>query len=698
MRSIRAVTPAETLPQLVLTLGVAVVAALFVGFLRLPAVAGFMLAGAVIGPAGFALVKDLHAVELLSEIGVILLLFTIGLEFSLERLRRIARLVAIGGTLQVGLTTIIAVVVSVSVGFSVARGVFFGFLTALSSTAIVLRGLSERGEIDAPHGRFTIGALIYQDLAVIPMMLMIPILARLDGGVDVDVAATAAEIGVALGKAAVFVVVALVAGRYVVPIALRQIDRAKSREVFLIAILVMCAGVAVLTAMVGLSLALGAFLAGVLLADGAWGQRAMSNVIPLRDLLTTMFFLSLGMLFDAGVVIAHPFVVGALFCAMFLGKGLIATLACLAMRFPARVAWLAGVGLAQFGEFGFVLAREGHKAGLLGSEGPALLSAGLLTMFVTPLAMRLGPHVTAGTRLLRPLERLLGARGVDEAKSSHSRPLTGHVIIGGYGVGGHLVSGAMRELGVPYIVLDLDAETVRQAPVGEPVFLGDVASAEALEHARVQVAGAVVLLLADMGAARSAIAEVRAQNKTVPIVVRARRLDEHGELRRLGATDVVSEELEGGIETLARVLRTRGTPANQLSRLIRHAREGFGDTARRIALPRNKKGELDALAQLKVESVHVPVGSPAIGDVCPHADGVLCIAIKRGPLLIEAPTHEVLAADDVVFLVGARDAAYAVAAAIDPAVGDPRQRHSPASMPPPTSPPAAAPPAAPTDA
>jgi CPA2 family monovalent cation:H+ antiporter-2 len=442
----------------------------------------------------------------------------------------------------------------------------------------------------------------------------------------------------------------------------------------------MCAGVAVLTAMVGLSLALGAFLAGVLLADGAWGQRAMSNVIPLRDLLTTMFFLSLGMLFDLEVVLDRPLVVAALFAAMFLGKGLVATLACLAMRFPSRVAWLAGVGLAQFGEFGFVLAREGQKVGLLGNEAGAILSAGLLTMFVTPVAMRLGPHVTAGARLLRPLERLLGAKGVDEVQSTHARGLQQHVIIGGYGVGGRLLANALRQLQIPFVVLELDADTVRTAPAGEPVFLGDVASAEALEHAHVHQAAAVVLLLTDAGATRNAIAEIRAVARTVPIVVRARRLSEHEELRRLGATDVISEELEGGIETLARVLRSRGTPANQLSRLVRSAREQLGDTARRIGMPRNRLGELEALAGLKVESVAVPVDSPAIGDACPQARGVVLLAIRRDGDLIEAPGEVPLRAGDVVYLVGDRDASYGIAAAIDPGVGDPRARLAPSGQ------------------
>jgi CPA2 family monovalent cation:H+ antiporter-2 len=670
-------SPAETLPQLVLVLGVALVAALLVGFLRLPAVAGFMLAGAVIGPAGLGLVGDPHAVEMLAETGVILLLFTIGLEFSLERLKTIARLVAIGGALQVGLTTLVAVVVARLFGESIPRGVFLGFLVALSSTAIVLRGLSERKETDAPHGRFTIGALIFQDLCVVPMMLLIPILAETDKSGSVDLVDTGGDLVLALGKAALFVVVALFAGRFVVPPLLRRVDAARSREVFLIAVLVMCAGVAILTALVGLSLALGAFLAGVLLADGSYGQRAMSHVLPLRDLLTTVFFLSLGMLFDMRVIRDHPEVVAGLFAAMFLGKGLIATLACLAMRFPARVAWLAGVGLAQFGEFGFVLAHEGQAAGLLHDEDArALLTAGLLTMFVTPLAMRIGPHVTAGARLLGPLERLLGARSVEDAASAGATALSGHVIIGGYGIGGHMLAAALRQLGVPYIVLDLDADAVRRAPADEPVFLGDVTSHEALEHARIADAAAVVLLLTDGAASRQAIAEVRSMSASIPVVVRARRLSEHTELRTLGASDVVSEELEGGVETLARVLRLRATPANVLSALVRAARETHGETARRISLPRNKKSEIDELADLKVESVAVPEGSPAVGAPLPRTDAVV-IALRRGATLIEAPREIVLAVGDVLYVVGGRPAAYALAAAIDPRVGDPREASAP---------------------
>ncbi|MCC7110913.1 MAG: cation:proton antiporter, partial [Deltaproteobacteria bacterium] len=236
------------LPQLVVLLGVGVAAALAVALLRLPAVTGFMVAGALIGPAGFALVKDPHSVELLAEIGVILLLFTIGLEFSLERLKRIGKLVAVGGTLQVGLTTAAVTLGATALGYSAARGVFFGFLMALSSTAIVLRGLGERGESDAPHGRFTIGALIFQDLCVVPMMLLVPVLAgQAEEG-------PALGIALAMGKAALFIVVTLVAGRFLMPRLLARVDAARSREVFLLAVLVVCAGIATLTASFGLSL------------------------------------------------------------------------------------------------------------------------------------------------------------------------------------------------------------------------------------------------------------------------------------------------------------------------------------------------------------------------------------------------------------------------------------------------------------
>ena len=650
------------LPQLVVLLGVGVAAAVAVALLQLPAVTGFMVAGALIGPAGFALVKDLHSVELLAEIGVILLLFTIGLEFSLERLKRIGKLVAVGGTLQVGLTTLAVTLGAMAFGYSAARGVFFGFLVALSSTAIVLRGLGERGESDAPHGRFTIGALIFQDLCVVPMMLLVPVLAgQAEEGPVLGIA-------LAMGKAALFIVVTLAAGRFLMPRLLARVDAAKSREVFLLAVLVVCAGIATLTASFGLSLALGAFLAGILLSDTAFGHRAMAHVLPLRDLLTSVFFLSLGMLFDVGVFRTDGLLVAALFCALFFGKGLIATLAGLAMKFPARVAWLAGVGLAQFGEFGFVLAKDGERAGLItADESRVLLAAGLLTMFVTPLSMRLAPHVTAGARLLRPLERLLGVRSIDEADETPGGKLSGHVIVAGFGLGGQMLVRSLKELELSHLVLDMDAESIRRGTAeGVPIYSADVTSDEALQHAHFQEAAALVLLISDMAATRQAVSVARALSTTVPIIVRAHRYADVEGLRALGANEVISDELEGGVEVLARVLRLRGTPINVIGPQVRRARDDRAgvDPARRFVIPRPRLGSIADLAELKVQPVVVSADMSAVGKTLTDLalrsqSGAQVLAVRRGEALVDdIDPMQPLRAGDILYLAGTRENVY----------------------------------------
>lgn len=647
------------LPELVLILGAGVLAAVAVAFLRLPAVAGFMLAGAVVGPHGLGLVGEGKVVEVLAEIGVVLLLFTIGLELSLEGLRRIWRYLAIGGALQVGLTTLIAVLISSAFGEPLARGVFFGFLVALSSTAIVLRGLTERGEMDSPHGRFVVGALIFQDLCIVPMMLLVPILGGHGEG------HIAVNISLALLKAAAVVTVTLVAGRLLVPRVLARVESAKSQEIFLIAVLVVCTGIALTTAYFGLSLALGAFLAGMLLAESDFGHRAMANVLPLRDLLTSLFFLSLGMLFDPAALKDAPLVVALLFVALFFGKGLIATLASLAMRFPARVAWLAGVGLAQFGEFGFVLAKEGTAVGLLDDEeSRILLSAGLLTMFVTPLSMRLAPHVTAGAVLLRPLERLLGARGIDEPEPQHAS-LKGHIVIAGYGLAGQTLSTALKELGIRYLVIDLGYDNVRAArELGEPVYYGDATHDEALLHAGVRDAEALVVLITDVAGTRQAVAAARKLAPQLPILARARRLDEVHKLREIGASDVVSEEAEGGIEMLARVLRVKGTPVNVLGPLVQAARDRVGHSARDAVFRRSRIGELRDLDGLKVEPVLVTHGMSAVGETLVSLDlrsksGASVVALRRqGRLLEDVPPGLPFEEGDLLYLAGQRESVY----------------------------------------
>ena len=542
------------LPELVVILLVGVVASLLLSKLRLPSTAGLLLAGAIVGPFGLGLVKESKAIEVLAEVGVVLLLFTIGLEYSLERFVRIARLVVFGGSLQVFFTGAMAFGLARALDFSVAQSIFFGFVFALSSTAIVLRGLAERGETDAPHGRFIVGVLIFQDLCVVPMVLIIPILAGTAGE------GVALPLAVALGKAVAVVVGTLVVARVVVPRFFRLVDGARSREVFLLAVLGICIGTAWLTSLAGLSLALGAFLGGMVVAGTQFGHRAMGEILPLRDVFTAVFFVSMGMLFDAHVALTEPLLVLSLTLAFVLGKAVLATIAALAMRFPARVAVIAGFGLAQFGEFGFVLVQVADRAGLVqtGDIQP-LLAAGIVLMFLTPVLMQVSPHIRAGEILLRPLERLLGARGADEVKD-HEVGLCDHVIVVGYGVAGRLVAQALRRSGIPYVILELNSDTVRKASLGgEHIYYGDISSAEALLHAGVKEARAVVVLINDPTAARRGLETLKTAAPDVPVLMRTRYLGEQHGLEGL-VTDLVYEEVEAGVEMLARVLRRFSIP------------------------------------------------------------------------------------------------------------------------------------------
>lgn len=626
--------------------------------LRLPTVAGLLFSGALVGPFGFKLVHSIHSIEILAEIGVVLLLFTIGLEFSLSRLKSIFRQVALGGLIQVGLTTAVTAFVAWKLGEPAGRCIFYGFVFALSSTAIVLRALAERRELDAPHGRFIVGTLIFQDLCVVPMVLIVPMLGATSGGAD-----SASLIGIALGKAAVVVVLTILVARLIVPRALGWVAASRSREVFLLAVLALCIGTAWLTAKAGLSLALGAFLGGMIVADTDYGHRAMGDMLPLRDAFVSLFFVSLGMLFDIRVVAEKPLLVALLLVGFLIAKGFLATMAAFAMRFPARVAWLAGVGLAQFGEFGFVLCRLGESTGVIDAEATRpLLAAGIVSMFLTPVFVRVAPHLTAGQRLLAPLEKLIGVRSIDEADSGDEHGLSDHVVIAGFGVAGRLVGRALSTCNIPYVVLELNADTVRKArAAGERVYYGDATSEEALGHAHLEKARALLLLMNDPDASKRVVDTARRVAPGVRILMRARYLLEKQQLLDMGATDVVAEEVEGGVEILARLLRWLDAPRNIIEDRIDDARASTQTTERNLKIPRRSLEEQGGLADLKIDSALVTPTSPAAGRSAAALDvrrttGALIIAIRRdGKLLDQFDPNNPFVTGDVVYLAGTTD-------------------------------------------
>jgi CPA2 family monovalent cation:H+ antiporter-2 len=476
-------------------------------------------------------------------------------------------------------------------------------------------------------------------------------------------------------KAAAVVVGTIAVSRFVVPRALGWVDASRSREVFLLAILGICIGTAWLTSLVGLSLALGAFLGGMVVADTEYSHRAMGDILPLRDAFVSLFFVSLGMLFDPRVVLEHPVLVGALLLGFLLGKGLLATIAALAMRFPSRVAWLAGVGLAQFGEFGFVLARMAQANGVVDEQAvKPLLAAGIASMFLTPLLVRAAPHVRAGERLLAPLERVIGVRSIDEAAVAHGS-LEKHVVLVGYGVAGRSAARALAACEEPFIVLEMNADNVRRGKAdGMPVYYGDATSEEALGHAHLAEARLLVLLINDPQAAKRVVDTVKRVAPDLPVLMRTRYLLEREGLFAMGARDVVAEEVEGGVEVIARMLRWLEIPRNVIEERIHEVRADTQTTERRLTVPRTALRDVHGLDELKIESALVREGSRAAG-MSPIAlrlrseTGALVVGVRRGETLLEKPDPTVpFEPGDVVYLVGTTDAVRRALGLFDPRI------------------------------
>ncbi len=600
----------DILEDVVVIVSIGAVMATLLSRFRLPTAAGLLLTGALIGPYGFSLLKSADSIQLLAEVGVILLLFAIGLEFSLKQIAVMARQVALGGFLQVLLTVLGTVGVAMAVGASLEKALFFGFVVSLSSTAIVLRDLSDRGEIDAPHGRFVVGVMVFQDLCVVPMMLLIPLLAHQG---KADGAGVWSFLPALLGSLA-FVVAFFVVARFLLPRLLASIDRTRSRDVFLMAVLGLCFGIAWLTSQMGLSLALGAFMGGMAIADTRYHHRASGLILPLRDIFMSIFFVSLGMLFDGRAVLGRPGVVALLVLGFVFGKAILATLAAMVIGIPARVAWLAGVSLSQFGEFGFVLATVAEGAGLVSSpEIRELMCAGIISMFLTPLTMRLAPALSTGAKILEPLEKLLGVKGVAKLEE-HGEKLADHVVLVGFGLGGKEISGALTQLGLPYVVLELNAETVKRASAdGVPIYYADITTPETLKLAHVETARAVAILINDPQAAKRAIGTIRRLAPEVPILLRTPYLMYRDELRSLGATELVFEDLEGAVEMLTRVLRCFGTPRNVIADQVALVRDRTHRSDRTFAIPRRRLGEERDLDEMKIEKVLITRESHARG-------------------------------------------------------------------------------------
>ncbi|MGB9863253.1 MAG: cation:proton antiporter [Candidatus Saccharicenans sp.] len=617
--------------------------------LKIPAVVGFLITGVLLGPGGIGLVRDLRVINAVAEIGVMMLLFIIGIEFSLERLQRIQRYFWLGGGLQVLLTILAVALVSRFLGAKIEESIVYGFLVALSSTAVVLKLLADKKQLDAPHGQISLGILIFQDMALVPMLAIIPLLANLK---SVSILALGSRFFLSLAAvAAVFFL-----ARKVMPPIISLIVRTRIKEIFLLSALFACLGMAYLTSSLGLSLALGAFLAGVIISESSYSLQVVSDILPFKDVFNSLFFVSIGMLLDTRVAWHLRWQVLAVVAGIILLKIAVVYLTVRLLRFTSRVSLLAGLGLAQVGEFSFVLAGVCQDNDLLaGPPFQVFVASSVLTILATPLLMEFGPRLVEKIR-----ER--GMPGGRLALATiESASLQEHVIIAGFGLNGRNLARVLKETGIAYVILEINPDTFRSAcQAGEPVIFGDASSQVILQEAAISRARALVLAISDPAAARRAVSQARRLNPELFIIVRTRFASEIEELYSLGANDVIPEEFETSIEIFVRVLEKYHLPRNIINtqvQIIRGERYGILRGARSSSRRLTEK-IYDYLEAGVVETFLVPEDSWINGKTLGEIDlrgktGVTVIAVVRNEKTHSGPGADFrLEARDILVLVG----------------------------------------------
>lgn len=575
--------------------------------LRLPTLVGFMLTGVVIGPYGLGLIRELEVIEVLAEIGVILLLFTIGMEFSLKRMMEMKRLVFIGGGLQVAFTITAVCVAALLFGSATNQAVFYGFLFTLSSTAIVLKSYVERAEIDAPHGRAGIGILLFQDLSIIPLIILIPLLGGQKSASFYGVATT-------LGTAALAIVLIVVASRKFVPFLLKHIVALRSPEVFILTVVLLCLGTSWLASHFGISLALGAFVAGMVLSESEYSHQIVADILPFRDIFNSLFFISIGMLLSLASLSENLTTVLLYVGLLIAGKALIILTVISLLGYSLRVSLMTALGLAQVGEFSFVLAKVGIADGLMDAvEYQRFLAASIISMIATPFLISLAPRIGyfAQTFFKARQEDAAIHDTLTTAQMSEAR----HVVIVGYGLNGKNLARVLKSVEVPYIVLEMNAETVANAKsTGERIYFGDATRREVLMHVCINQASVLVLAISDPTATRHTVYQAREINPDLHIIVRTRYLSEMADLMALGADEVIPEEFETSIEIFSRVLHKYGVSRLLVQKQIDIIRgEGY-EMLRSNSFPAFEMKQLsDALGTVSSETVVVEKDFPAVG-------------------------------------------------------------------------------------
>jgi monovalent cation:H+ antiporter-2, CPA2 family len=533
--------------------------------LRLPLLVGYVAAGVLIGPhtAGPTVVQ-VHDIELLAEIGVALLLFSLGLELSFRDLQPVRRVALIGGPIQILATAAVgAWAAAKALHMPVSEAIWFGAMLSVSSTAVVLKMLSAAGVTSTLASRVMIGLLVVQDLAVVPMLVILPQLG--------DVNRLFGNLTRALGLAAALIVAVVILGTWLLPKLLRLVLRWGSRELFLVSVVAIGVGVGYAAQSVGLSFALGAFIAGLVLSESEFSHQALSDVVPIRDIFGLLFFVTVGMLLDPAYAWSHAGRIAAVVALTFVGKALILGALARSFGYVNMAPWIIGLGLSQIGEFSFVLARSGVASGLLSKPTYDLaLTCTVLTMALSPAVSSLAlPLGRAASRSRKPLP------SPEPVELPDHRPHD-HIIVAGYGRGGQAAARILREAGIPLLIVELNHAVFRAASGDDfPAVWGDVTSEPVLHAAGVARARILLLTVPNGSTIRLAVERARRLNPALVTIARAGGADLVHDLHRLGVNTVIQPEFEGGVEMVRQALVQYGGDASATERLVSNARKDF---------------------------------------------------------------------------------------------------------------------------
>lgn len=642
----------EFLQAILIIFGVSGFIIYILGKFKIPAIVGFLIAGTIIGPYGTELIKDPQKVELIAEIGVILLMFTIGIEFSIPRLISLKKEVFLFGSLQVLLTIIVIAAISQLVlSSSLNLSVFYGFIVALSSTAIVMKLLSDRGDLNAPHGKISLGILLFQDLCVVPLMLFTQMLSGQEGELY--------NLLIVILKIVLILSVIFIFSRTVVPFILHEIVKTRSRELFIITTIFICLGTAFFTSKLGLSLALGAFLAGVVLSESEYSAQAVSDILPLKEIFSGIFFISVGMLLDLNYIKSNILETTLIVGTIFFFKALVIMVVVYFFIHSFKISMKSALALSQIGEFSFVLAFTGKSLGLLDANTyQSFVSASVITMLFTPLIIKYSPNLIDYIVQKPPFKFLERTRKIRETDIVVKK--SNHVIIIGFGLNGRNLARVLKETNIPYVVLELNPDTVRKMKKkGEPIYYGDGTSAEILHKLGIKRAKVLVITISDPNAARKIVQLAKIENPKIHIIVRTRFISEMEELRKLGANEIIPEEFETSLEIFARVLHYFGVPRNKILQMIEQIRNEGYDILIMPELPKTRAGiECILFEGLEMDSFAVEKGSWLIGHSLKSLDirsktGVTIIAIQRhGKTIINPSADFVLKEGDIITYIG----------------------------------------------